>query len=159
MSDSLENKLRRGEGGFRLFFISALAFVLSARAGFLFAFQPSGVSPLWPPSGVCLALVVIYGYRSLWGILAGSIAVNMFNHYSSTYVISSGLIVNSLCLALANIAEYGFGCFILSKIDKSRGLLPLDLSILLRIKQPKPYSAIFAKARHRELTIKPLEMT
>jgi len=54
----------------------ALAYYLGARLGLALALVRGQVTPLWPPTGIALAALLVFG-RSIWpGILIGSVAVN-----------------------------------------------------------------------------------
>jgi PAS domain S-box-containing protein len=54
----------------------AALYYLTARLGFLIAMPPGNVTALWPPSGLALAAVLIFGWQSGLGVLAGSFLVN-----------------------------------------------------------------------------------
>jgi len=41
----------------------AVVYYLAARLGLLLAFAESNVSPVWPPSGIALAALLLFGYR------------------------------------------------------------------------------------------------
>ena len=101
---------------FKAFIIGAMAFMLFSKIGFYFSFQPSGASPVWPPSGICLALLVLFGPRVIWGVLFGSLFINVINHSSLDFTLNNGLLLNSLGLALSNISEYLLGYFLICKI-------------------------------------------
>jgi signal transduction histidine kinase/integral membrane sensor domain MASE1 len=57
----------------------ALAYVLLAKLGFLFAIPPGNVTLLWFPSGLALAAALWWGGRAMAGITAGSLAVNAWS--------------------------------------------------------------------------------
>ena len=57
-----------GLAGLALF---ALLYFGAARLGLLLAFEDSNASPVWPPSGIAFAAVLLYGYRLWPAILAG----------------------------------------------------------------------------------------
>src|SRR5512138_2589553 len=55
----------------------ALIYHLAARLGLKMAYVQINTSPVWPPTGIALAALLIFGYR-LWpgitlGVLAGSL--------------------------------------------------------------------------------------
>lgn len=54
----------------------ALLYVLTAKAGLMFAVVGSTVTLVWPPSGIALVAVLVFGYRMSWGIALGSFLVN-----------------------------------------------------------------------------------
>lgn len=55
--------------------VVAFFYYLSAEIGFFLAFDQNSSLPLWPPAGVALALVILYG-RKVWpGIAIGSLII------------------------------------------------------------------------------------
>lgn len=74
----------------------ALMYVLVGNVGLLFNTFNTSVSPLWPPSGVALALAIIFGLpRILPGIILG-IVVLAFQ--SSTHIIATAGLISSALL-------------------------------------------------------------
>jgi signal transduction histidine kinase/CheY-like chemotaxis protein len=49
----------------------------AARYGWILAAAPTGVSPFWPPAGIALALLIMWGRRVWPGILAGAVAADL----------------------------------------------------------------------------------
>ncbi len=72
--------------------IIAAAYVLGARVGFFLAFFNSQVSPVWPPEGIALAGILIWGWRVVPGILFGAFAANFLNnpHLETAVLIALG---------------------------------------------------------------------
>src|SRR5512136_634096 len=57
--------------------VLAVVYHLAARVGLKMAYVQANTSPVWPPTGIGLAALLIFGYR-LWpgislGVLAGSL--------------------------------------------------------------------------------------
>lgn len=72
----------------------ALIFFLSARLGHLLSIPPGNVTPLWPPSGITLAALIMYGYRVWPGILVGAIFGTtwaFFDSSSPTAILTTSL--------------------------------------------------------------------
>lgn len=63
-----------------------------AQLGFFLAFLHSQVSPVWPPEGISLALVLLGGYRMAPGVLIGAFLANYFNnpHIPTAILIACG---------------------------------------------------------------------
>ncbi len=61
--------------------IFAVAYYVTGRLGLLLAVPPGYATAIWPPSGVILAGMLIYGYRYWPGVLLGSFAVNLFTSF------------------------------------------------------------------------------
>lgn len=53
-------------------------YLLAAKLGLSLAFLNASVSPVWPPTGVAIALVFWLGYRSAPGVLLGALIANYF---------------------------------------------------------------------------------
>ncbi|MEU8415946.1 MASE1 domain-containing protein [Amycolatopsis japonica] len=85
------------------------AYFLAARLGLGLALVRGQVTPLWPPTGIALASLLLFG-RSMWpGILLGSFAVNILLGPSTPAVI--GIAVGATAaplLAATVLAKSGF---------------------------------------------------
>lgn len=57
--------------------VLAIAYYLAGRLGLWLAIPPGYVTAVWPPSGVALAGLVLWGYRMWPGVLLGSFLVNV----------------------------------------------------------------------------------
>ena len=55
--------------------IFLIIYFLGARLGLLVALGPGQVSPLWPPTGIVLAAILLFGYR-FWPIVALAVVVD-----------------------------------------------------------------------------------
>src|SRR5712692_7257848 len=58
--------------------IVAGLYFLAAKLGLSLAFLNASVSPVWPPTGVAIALVLWLGYRAAPGVLLGALLANYF---------------------------------------------------------------------------------
>lgn len=56
----------------------ALAYFAIARLGLLLAIPPGYATAIWPPSGLALAALLIWGYPMAIGVFLGSLAVNSY---------------------------------------------------------------------------------
>src|SRR5258708_20226642 len=56
--------------------IVAGLYFLAANLGLSLAFLNASVSPVWPPTGVAIALVLWLGFRSAPGVLLGALIAN-----------------------------------------------------------------------------------
>ena len=56
----------------------AAVYFAAARVGLSFAYINASVSPVWPPTGVAIAAVLLLGYRTWPGIFLGAFLVNLF---------------------------------------------------------------------------------
>jgi len=60
----------------------ALAYFAAAEFGQSLAFSVRGVTALWPPTGIAVAALLLWGYRVWPGIFLGTLCVNVLNNDS-----------------------------------------------------------------------------
>src|SRR6267154_630957 len=63
-------------GNLGIVLIVAGLYFVAAKLGLSLAFLNASVSPVWPPTGVAIALVLWLGYRSVPGVLLGALIAN-----------------------------------------------------------------------------------
>jgi protein-S-isoprenylcysteine O-methyltransferase Ste14 len=56
--------------------VIAVVYLVAAKVGLSFASLNQNVSPVWPPSGVAIAAVVLFGMRVWPGVLLGALVAN-----------------------------------------------------------------------------------
>ncbi len=80
--------------------VMALAYAAGAQIGFALAFLHSQVSPVWPPEGISLAAVLVFGFRVAPGVLLGAFLANYLNnpHLPTAALIAIG---NTLSVLMA----------------------------------------------------------
>jgi signal transduction histidine kinase/CHASE1-domain containing sensor protein len=74
----------------------ALAYLTTAKLGLLLAVPPGYATAVWPPSGISLGALLVYGRRHWPGVLLGSFLANM-----STSFEPGGPLLRPLCVAAA----------------------------------------------------------
>ena len=102
--------------------VSVLYF-LSARLGLLLAYENSNASPVWPPSGLALALVMILGRKAIPGIFLGALAANATVFYASHSLGSSTILIASLLIALGNTFEAFIGVYLINRFIPKNNFL------------------------------------
>jgi signal transduction histidine kinase/integral membrane sensor domain MASE1 len=75
---------------------SATAYVAAGKFGLTLAFVNPSATPVWPPTGIALAAVLLLGYRVWPGLLIGAFVVNMT---------TAGSAASSLGIAIGNTLE------------------------------------------------------
>ncbi|MGW8392476.1 CHASE domain-containing protein [Pseudoduganella sp. HUAS MS19] len=81
------------------------AYYLLARLGLMLALAPSNASPIWPPSGFALVLLLRFG-RQFWpAILAGAFLANLAVFHNNNAATLPVLLTVSLAIAIGNTAE------------------------------------------------------
>lgn len=57
----------------------AALYIVTGKLGLLFALPAGFVTILWPPSGIALGMLLVYGWRLWPGVLVGSLLLNLSN--------------------------------------------------------------------------------
>jgi signal transduction histidine kinase/integral membrane sensor domain MASE1 len=81
-----------------------LIYYIAARGSLTLAFENSNATPIWPPSGLAIALIFLYGKRYLGAIFIGAFftnSVTLLAHNSP----NSALFLSSIFIALGNTLE------------------------------------------------------
>src|SRR6186997_724856 len=94
---------RRKHAGPALYVVAvavvALAYYLAGRIGLELAYLDGAVAALWPPAGVGLALLFLYGLRLWPGIVIGDLLLGDFSTPLATVVAQT--VGNTLALVVA----------------------------------------------------------
>lgn len=77
----------------------------AARIGLLLAFEKTNVSPVWPPSGIAFAAVLLLGYRVWPGIMLGAFLANVVVFLANQSADPLTLVVVSSIIATGNTLE------------------------------------------------------
>ena len=85
--------------------LAALYFV-AARLGLRLAYLNASASALWPPTGLALAALLLFGYDVWPAIFIGAFAVNLF---------TAGDLVTSTCIGLGNTMEGIAAAFLVNR--------------------------------------------
>ena len=86
--------------------MTAVIYFVTARVGFLMAIPPGNVTAVWPPSGIALAFLLLFGNRLWPGVWIGSFLANFwffsgFSVFSWTaFLTSGGIAAGSTCQAV-----------------------------------------------------------
>src|SRR5437764_191360 len=89
-------------------FLLAVYFA-AGRLGLSLAQENASVSAVWPPSGIALAALLLFGFRVLPAILAGAFLVNFT---------ITGRLESSLLIAGGNTIEAGLGALLVIKFAR-----------------------------------------
>ena len=88
----------------------------SAHLGLLLAFQKTNASPVWPPSGIAFAAILLLGYRVWPGIAIGAFLANMVVFLTNQAASLPIVLVLSLWIAVGNTLEAVCGAALLRKL-------------------------------------------
>jgi signal transduction histidine kinase len=91
----------------------AAVYVAAAKVAFSIAFVETSIAPIWPPSGIALAAVLLLGYRAVPGIWLGAFVFN-----ASTSV----PLWVSAAIATGNALEATAGAWLLRRVGFSHAI-------------------------------------
>jgi PAS domain S-box-containing protein len=89
----------------------ALLYVLAGKAGLSFAFFHASATPVWPPTGIALAVLLVLGSRLWPAIFLGAFLVN---------ISTEGNVATSLGIALGNTLEAVTGAHLVNRYAGGR---------------------------------------
>ncbi|MET1080471.1 MAG: CHASE domain-containing protein [Pseudomonas sp.] len=101
----------------------------AARLGLLLDFANTNASPVWPPSGIAFAALLLFGYRIWPGITIGAFAANFAVFAANHVAADSTSVLVSLLIAVGNTLEAMLGCYLLRAWVKSERFLPSPLAV------------------------------
>jgi len=97
----------------RTLLIAAIYFG-AARLGLLVAVQNTNASPVWPPSGIALAALLLLGYRIWPAIMLGAFAANVTTFYANHVSLAASIGI-SCGIGVGNTLEAMLGAFLLRR--------------------------------------------
>ncbi len=100
----------------------AVAYVAAAKLGFSLAFTTKQVTAVWPPTGIALAALLLWGYRVWPGIWLGAFASN---------ALSSEPVWTAAAIATGNTLAPVFGNFLLRRFGGFENALARVRDVLL----------------------------
>jgi len=85
----------------------AVSYYVIGNLGMLAALDGTVITPVWPPSGVALVGILLFGYPMALGVIVGSLALNLGVGLSLPV---------ALAVAIGNNLEYVGGAFLLRRV-------------------------------------------
>ncbi len=78
--------------------VVAALYLFSAKLGLLLAVVQKNATPVWPPTGIAIAAMLIFGYRIWPGIFLGAFVVNLFTDITllTSFALASGNTLESV---------------------------------------------------------------
>ena len=89
----------------------AVAYFIAGKLGLQLASVNPSASAFWPPAGIALAALVLYGLRLWPGILVGAFLVNFT---------TTGVVATSIAIAVGNTLEGVAGAYLVNRFAQSR---------------------------------------
>ena len=110
----------------------ATAYFITGKLGVFLAIPPGYATAIWPPSGIALAGVLIYGYRVWPGIVLGSFLVNLsasFVDNAASETLTSILI--TLCISCGAALQALIGAYLVRRFAHFPNSLTSEKEIFL----------------------------
>lgn len=101
--------------------VIAIIYLIAAKLGLMLAYPGTNATPIWAPSGIAIAAILIHGYRIWPGILLGAFAANYIFLTDLNLPISISFSV-SLATAFGNTLEALTAIFLIRKFTKSNNI-------------------------------------
>jgi diguanylate cyclase (GGDEF)-like protein len=98
----------------------AVAYFLTAKLALRLAYVHPSASPVWPPTGIALAALLVLGSRTWPAIWVGAFAANLT---------TAGSLATSVGIATGNAAEAVAGAFLVSRFAGGRDAMDRSWSI------------------------------
>ncbi len=113
--------------------IVVIAYYLCARLGLQLQFADTQASPVWPPSGLALGALLVWGYRASYGVFLGALLANAVDFYLKNGGADASLLgfigflgqepkytIVAMWIALGNTAEALVGLYCIDRLLKTR---------------------------------------
>lgn len=81
-------------------------YFIAGKLGLRLAFAHPSATPVWPPTGIALAALLVLGYRVWPAVLLGAFLVN---------VTTAGLVATSASIAVGNTLEGVLGTYLINR--------------------------------------------
>src|SRR5205823_1596682 len=85
--------------------IVTVVYIIAGKLGLTLAYVNASASPIWPPTGIALAAIVLLGYRAWPAIFIGAFLVNLT---------TAGNLATSLGIAIGNTLEAVCGAWLIN---------------------------------------------
>ncbi len=89
----------------------ALVYVLAGKLGLRLAIVNASATAVWPPTGIALAALLIFGYELWPGVLLGAFIAN---------IVTTGSVASSLGIAVGNATEAVLGTYLVNRFARGR---------------------------------------
>jgi signal transduction histidine kinase/CheY-like chemotaxis protein len=105
-------------------FVVAILYYGAAGLSLRLALEKTNASPVWPPSGIALAAVVLLGYGVWPGIMLGAFLANVVTFLANQAASAVTIVVVSSAICIGNTAEALVGALLLRRLVGARN--PFD---------------------------------
>src|SRR5437016_4471948 len=109
--------------------IVTVVYFIAGKLGLSLAFLNASASPVWPPAGIALAVLLLFGYRIWPAIFVGAFLVN---------ATTAGNVATSLAIATGNTLEAVSGAWLVNRFaggtsvfDRPQGVFKFALGVVV----------------------------
>src|SRR5437016_12891597 len=103
----------RSFSGLPLIGLLAIVYIIAGKLGLMLASLHASASPVWPPAGIALAAMLLFGYRVWPAILVGAFLVNLT---------TAGNFATSVAIAAGNTLEALAGTWLVNRFGGGRNV-------------------------------------
>ncbi|MBW4693304.1 MAG: MASE1 domain-containing protein [Lyngbya sp. HA4199-MV5] len=97
-----------------LVFAIALVYYFTAKLGQYLAIPPGFITPVYPPSGIALAAILLVGYRAWLGIWLGAVVAATWPLWANTGILSMS-IASGVGIATGSVLQALVGAFLIKR--------------------------------------------
>lgn len=116
--------------GLVLNLLLGITYYLLARLGLLLAFEQSNATAVWPPSGIALAALLIFGLRLVPGIFLGAFSANFAIFSANIPQHSLSILLGSSAISLGNTLEAVVGYYLVHRFLSGKEVLANVTSVM-----------------------------
>src|SRR5438093_6064637 len=116
----------RSFSGLPLIGLLAIAYFIAGKLGLMLASLHASASPVWPPAGIALAAMLLFGYRVWPAIFVGAFVVNLT---------TAGNVATSVAIAAGNTLEAVVGAWLVNRFgggkhfcDRPQGVFKFSIA-------------------------------
>ncbi|MBI4243594.1 MAG: MASE1 domain-containing protein [Planctomycetes bacterium] len=102
-----------------IFLFIVIAYVITAKIGFIFAAYPGNVTAVWIPSGIALSIILIKGNTAWLGIWLGSFLVNEWYYLESASSLYLSHSLVSFFIATGSTLQAIVGALLINKFTST----------------------------------------
>jgi signal transduction histidine kinase/integral membrane sensor domain MASE1/DNA-binding response OmpR family regulator len=113
--DTLPHQQLRGPAGMAALLLLAAGYAVVAGASLQLSFDHTNATPLWPPSGIALAAIILIGYRAWPAIMLGAFLANLFTFYVNGHLLDATMVLASTAISAGNALEALCGAWMIRR--------------------------------------------
>ncbi|MDX2096467.1 MAG: MASE1 domain-containing protein [Leptolyngbyaceae cyanobacterium bins.59] len=92
----------------------ALIYYATAKLGQYLAIPPGFITPVYPPSGIALAAILLLGYRMWWGLWLGAVVAATWPLWANTGILSMS-VVSGAGIATGSVLQALIGAWLIRR--------------------------------------------